>query len=137
MLLQEAIIEKEFIRRRIDIIMEVILEHGDEILGSDLDTLKELYDKYQLFCIAIDRAFHTTELDYEGKKLTIADGVVLKNVLQIKIEDKKKLLLKIENNQKSLIHSNDVDLRKELNDLCTDYKILDMAIQRTSWIVEV
>lgn len=124
MLLQEAIIEKEFIKDRIDIIMEVVLEHGDEILGSEL---KELYDKYQLFCIAIDRAFHSTELDYEGKKLTIADGVVLKNVLQIKIDDKKKLL----------IHSNNVDFKKELNVLCTDYKILDMAIQRTSWIVEV
>lgn len=130
MFLQEAIIEKEFIETMIGTVVEVIMRHNDDdnvILEDELDMLDKLYDKYQLFCIAIDRAIYSTNLDYEGKKMSISDGIALKKIIDMKIKTRKKLLE----------WSNDIAFKKELDILYTDYKILDMAIQRTLWLAEV
>jgi hypothetical protein len=144
MRLAEAIKEKEFIEDSIHSLQHHIVNtSGVEsttdskilatLIKSRFEELRNLYKKYQNFCVSIERAKAGAFIEVQSNKLSLLDALVIKQVFESKLrtlEGIYELSLK-----DSCVDLN--DLFKELETTRLDVKTLSVEIEFALWEVEV
>jgi hypothetical protein len=144
MKLAEAIKEKDFIEDSIyalqqHIVNTSVLENATDaktltaLIKNRFEELRNLYKKYQNFCISIERAKAAAFIEVQSNKLSLLDALVIKQVF----ENKLRILEGIYEHslKNSCVDLN--DLFKELESIRLDIKTLGTEIEFATWEVEV
>jgi len=144
MKLAQAIKEKDFIEDSIyalqqHIVNTSVLEDATDaktltaLIKNRFEELRNLYKKYQNFCVSIERAKAAAFIEVQSNKLSLLDALVIKQVF----ENKLRILEGIYEHslKNSCIDLN--DLFKEVESTRLDIKTLGTEIEFATWEVEV
>ena len=144
MRLAEAIKEKEFIEDSINSLQHHIVNTAGvdnttdsktllTLIKSRFEELRNLYKKYQNFCVSIERAKAGAFIEVQSNKLSLLDALVIKQVFENKLNVLEEIYeCSLKN---SCIDLN--DLFKEVETARLDVKTLGVEIEFAMWEVEV
>jgi hypothetical protein len=144
MKLAEAIKEKEFIEDSIHSLQHHIVNtSGVEsttdfktlatLIKSRFEELRNLYSRYQNFCVSVERAKAGAFIEVQSNKLSLLDAFVIKQVFEIKLHTLESIYEHSLKN--SCVDLN--DLFKEIEVARLDIKTLSVEIEYALWEVEV
>lgn len=142
MLLSDAVRERDYLKSLLDDLSNHIAVLN---VDNELDVAKErtvefndLYQKYQQFSVTVQRATSKAVIKVNGKELSVADAIVIRDILIEKINHFKRIQeYAINKGIDKLKMINLDDIYKETEKIRLDIKTLNSEIEYALWNIEV
>lgn len=142
MLLADAVREKDYLK----FLLEDLVKHiailkvngALEVVNDRLAEFSDLYQKYQQFSITVQRATSKAIIKVKDRELSVADAIVIRNILVEKDKHFKYIQGYIVRNGDDKSKLIDLDeIYKEMETIRLDIKTLNSEIEYAFWNIEV
>lgn len=142
MLLADAVREKDYLKSMLDDLanhISILKANSElEIVNDRLVEFSDIYQKYQQFSITVQRATSKAIIKVKDRELSVADAIVIRNILVEKGKHFKYIQEYTVRNGVDKSKLVDLDeIYKEMEKVYLDIKTLNSEIEYAFWNVEV